>query len=509
MNVEEKRAYRDKILEAFANEFGELSSANRKELIRLMGDPPDVRNVPLEFWERVKQQEGMSIAKWSLLSFLLAGLGAGIATYLISLLTDGLLAKNVNRKLNELWEKAQEGPLDDPFDQRAMEHALRQAGESVEQRFQTSEQRLGRAQSRYESKMEKGLEVKPDEVAEDVGNVFGPVRDAQTVVTEGAKAGGAGSDAAKSERQKHGEVPGVDFVRVWVMDPSCVHCTFCPTMDGTTEDYWGRYVSIWPPHPNCLLPRSYILPISPVMAVMCAYYRGYVQEMFFDSSTRPVRVTPNHLFLHREGWMEAKHVRSGTRLMRMKNSVVRGLEMHEIGELVSKFIRISDCNAFRVKPHESFFHGDGGNMAGQIEIACRDRMFARHSARYPLSLRQQAMARTLFALAGPARKSSVSVSSQASDLDRIDHGSYFIRQFQPDLTSCVVHENVARWYEGPVFDLHTEPHNAYALHTGVLAHNCCCEIMTVPVDSGLIKDKRPNEIVVRATANESGVPLRK
>jgi len=56
----------------FAREFAKLTAKQKRELKRLMGDPPDINNVPAEFWVEAQQQTQDELAALMLLVFIAA-----------------------------------------------------------------------------------------------------------------------------------------------------------------------------------------------------------------------------------------------------------------------------------------------------------------------------------------------------------------------------------------------------------------------------------------------------
>lgn len=54
----------------FRRAFAGLSSKHARELRRLLGDPPDLSNVPLAFWDRVEDEQRKEMALWILYAFL-------------------------------------------------------------------------------------------------------------------------------------------------------------------------------------------------------------------------------------------------------------------------------------------------------------------------------------------------------------------------------------------------------------------------------------------------------
>ena len=47
---------RQQLERGFAKRLGTLSAKHKKQLMKLLGDPPDIVNVPEEFWVRVERE---------------------------------------------------------------------------------------------------------------------------------------------------------------------------------------------------------------------------------------------------------------------------------------------------------------------------------------------------------------------------------------------------------------------------------------------------------------------
>jgi len=88
----------------------------------------------------------------------------------------------------------------------------------------------------------------PENVSKQVMLSLGPtwdVRLAQTETTEAISQGARFAAALRKGKE------GADYQVLWVLDPGCNHCVFCPTVAGTTRTFWGVFIAGPPAHPYC------------------------------------------------------------------------------------------------------------------------------------------------------------------------------------------------------------------------------------------------------------------
>lgn len=186
----------------------------QRELLRLLGDPPDFGSIPDEFWEQAEECERSSILPFLVPIFILQSkrarreLGLEIDEAAIAAEADKLMRRRA-----------------DSFAKKAVAHTRK------------------RVRRKLDTKKKREI-FTPD----DIESVFGDSRiegAASTEVTEASTK--ADERAAKGTGLKE----GVDYVRVWRLNPACEHCIFCPRVSGTDFDFWGRFCSGPPSHPRC------------------------------------------------------------------------------------------------------------------------------------------------------------------------------------------------------------------------------------------------------------------
>jgi hypothetical protein len=232
---------RDDLEADFAAGLAKLSERHRRELAKLLGDPPDIANVPDEFWRRVEREAEATAAVTMLLIFLAAADEHGFTGDAAAVAGQGYV---VNRAafFGASWAE-------------------------------TSRSILATASDRWRMQRRRGLDeiapgtdgatagggvagIDPAEIDDVLLSIFGPDRVANAAVTETTAAEYGGGNVAA-------EASGKVFVRIWqhggfrprrhagaAHDP----CTQCTPLLGLSEAEWTLIhpdLAGPPLHPNC------------------------------------------------------------------------------------------------------------------------------------------------------------------------------------------------------------------------------------------------------------------
>lgn len=102
----------------------------------------------------------------------------------------------------------------------------------------------------------------------------------------------------------------------WVAEPSA--CDICAPLDGKRFKVRGAEVGnlnhpLFPMHPNCVLPETEIIAPD-AEAMIRSKYSGDVIEIRTSNGTR-LSVTPNHIMLTARGWVRAKNLTKGDKVI--------------------------------------------------------------------------------------------------------------------------------------------------------------------------------------------------
>ncbi len=197
---------RDELEARLANKLGRLGARHRRELLALLGDPPDVTKVPESFWQKVEKETDDELAAVLLLIFMSSAIQHGMTQIEAELAAEGWAG---NLQFGKLWV---DGSL-------------------------TKLETLG---SRWQTATEAGEDLT---YRSDTLEVFGPDRAETAGITETSRAQHDGAETAI-------ESLTIEVVRIWrhsrfsprghagaAVDP-CKICT--PRLD-TPESEWGIY----------------------------------------------------------------------------------------------------------------------------------------------------------------------------------------------------------------------------------------------------------------------------
>lgn len=202
-------------------EMGRLSERHRKELVRLLGNPPDPANVPAEFWERVERERRDELLLLLLLLFLLSARQHGA--------TD----KQAASAAAEQFARARAGKLSRDF-------------------VSITREKLDARRLAWEDARRKAAEAgEPDPIgvedAREAGrDIFAPSRDEAVAITEVTSATSAGGEWAVKQA---GEASDDDL---WITEADGKVCEICSPLHRTKRGRWsGKFPEGPPAHPRC------------------------------------------------------------------------------------------------------------------------------------------------------------------------------------------------------------------------------------------------------------------
>lgn len=259
---------RDKLEEQFARRMGKLSARHRRELLELLGNPPDTSRVTQEFWDRVDREEREELLPLLLLIFLASGethardaAGADWSSMsgqvLDTLNTSGRawaeqqadqIAVGVTENSRNMLQEA---------DARWAARA-RSAAESVRDEMVNSTESVFTHQE-IERAVEEALRSSiTEEDAVDVANrIFGPNRVENISITETTGAISAGGDAGIEE------TVGTSPNDLWITERDSKVCPICSKLHMKPRHEWEDYFWSGPPaHSRC---RCYIRYVNAVV----------------------------------------------------------------------------------------------------------------------------------------------------------------------------------------------------------------------------------------------------
>lgn len=210
-----------------------VSRRHRKDLERLMGDPPDINNVPPEFWERVKRDNEERLLAVMLLLFA----GSAEAT--------GKIKRTTTTDTGET------------IAQRAERYAAERSAFVSDKIVDTTKKNLERVSQKWREMTAKGIPVPKAVIVDATRTQFGDARAQTIATTEVTK--------ARTEGDREGAFVrfGRSVLQVWTLGP-CKHCTFCPMVAGTDISCWGQFSEGPPAHVNCCCSIRFLAEGRPI-----------------------------------------------------------------------------------------------------------------------------------------------------------------------------------------------------------------------------------------------------
>lgn len=265
----------------FARDLSRLTEKQRQELLRLMGSPPDPRNVPQAFWDKVEQEQREKLIELLVMVFLLSagqhGMEQGAAATASREWADDRATDIARRMAEHSQEILDRAAID--WEQRRREAAervereMRQRNQEIEDARREFEEEVGGIGDRPQPTEPEGRRPEPppeppaphtdeeiedaaeeaannavtEEEAEDLANVvFGPNRASDVAVTETTTAASAGGEAAIES------TVGTSAKDVWRTERDAKVCAICYPLHGTYREDWEKEFPTGPPsHVNC------------------------------------------------------------------------------------------------------------------------------------------------------------------------------------------------------------------------------------------------------------------
>lgn len=201
-----------------------LTGKQRKKLAELLGDPPDVANVPESFWNDVYEDR------------------------IASLMGVLLLAWVVGARQHGADDKQSTAAA-------AEQYARRRAAEVARQYVENSKEALRKKGADWRARTANPDEPSPSkadarQAAEDI---FAPSRDENLAVTETTAAGQDGSEWGV------GQSGGVSQEDEWRTEKDARVCPICSPLESRPRSEWGAKFPKGPPaHPRCRCFVAYV-----------------------------------------------------------------------------------------------------------------------------------------------------------------------------------------------------------------------------------------------------------
>lgn len=201
----QRNSYEARLRAAFAD----ASSTRAAELLRLLGDPPDVRRVPAVFWAELSAE-------------LVASLGPVIEE--MAKLSAAGLGASVGASVNINWTLV---------NGRAVAWAERYSFELVKGITANTQAKLQELVAGFFSKPDQELRA----LGTDIGKMFGPVRGEMIAVTETTRAASQGEQALVAEIRNLN--PRIKVVELWRTSNDELTCPICRPLNGKERgDGW-------------------------------------------------------------------------------------------------------------------------------------------------------------------------------------------------------------------------------------------------------------------------------
>lgn len=230
-----------------ARALGKMGARHKREFLALLGNPPDQRNVPENFWQRVQEETDAEILAVLLLIFMESAILHGL---------DEIQAAPLARE----WAQTRASETAAGFVRHSQELFRRAETLTRETQAEARAEFPGQPGPAIERGHEMSLEI----YQRTAGDVFGPERMGRVAQFETAMGMDRGGQAAIRVRQvvvtvfwRHSEIRPTGHAGAEKLP--CPVCT--PNLD-KPEDEWtynGRPYPEGPPmHPNCDCFREYI-----------------------------------------------------------------------------------------------------------------------------------------------------------------------------------------------------------------------------------------------------------
>ena len=212
---------RDELERALAKKLAGLNRRQMGELLELWGDPPNMANVPQEFWDKAGEELAAVVVPFS----------------------EGVYLEAAQRMLESVpigisWDLVNEG---------AASWARDYGGRLVKDISTTTRRRVGNAVGDFYS---QGQTM--GDLTGRLGTIYSPQRAEMIAVTEVTRAAAEGERAFADEVAKE----GIILVEIWQTSNDDLVCDICRPRNGI-EEYKGSGDAYWdrssgpPAHPRC------------------------------------------------------------------------------------------------------------------------------------------------------------------------------------------------------------------------------------------------------------------
>lgn len=199
---------------AFARKLGKLAGRHRRELIDLLGHPPDVNRVPESFWQRVERETEEELAAVMLLLFILAA--------------------------------AQHGADNNQADRAGRSFASIQAAQSAASYSQTGREMLQTAGRDWRDTLRGGGDVLKRDVLDRATKIFGPNRVSGIAASETTNASSSGGEFGVEVSV------GLSEDDTWFTEADARVCPICQPLHKQPREVWAlKFPSGPPAHHRC------------------------------------------------------------------------------------------------------------------------------------------------------------------------------------------------------------------------------------------------------------------
>lgn len=214
---------RDRLERQFSTRLGTLSKRHADQLARLLGNPPNVANVPDGFWAQVQREQEDEMQALMLLIFLASADQHATAADVD--VTAGLVGR---------------------MESQGVAFSRSRANQVANGFIQHSRDMLGNAAQRWRDQIDAGNTITQAEVDADIDSIFGNRRMDGIAVNETTQAQYAGGDNLIRA------TVGISQKDRWFTRSDRHVCSVCSPLHRTLRDVWERDFPQGPPaHPNC------------------------------------------------------------------------------------------------------------------------------------------------------------------------------------------------------------------------------------------------------------------
>lgn len=227
---------RDELESDFAKKFGRAARRHMFEFRELLGDPPDITNVPEDFFTMCRRENEHDLYLILFLIFSASAEQHGWTGPDMRLAAFGF-ANERAKEVADAWDASTRRMFGEKLD-RAREQAKKPAidipGHREENRF-----------------IETPGQIPQEQVDEILDSLYGPKRVHQWVVDETTRARHEGAESAIES------TVGLSDEDVWVTEDDSSVCPTCRPLNDKPRSYWSRFFPEGPPTPHSFC-RCYI-----------------------------------------------------------------------------------------------------------------------------------------------------------------------------------------------------------------------------------------------------------